>query len=207
MIAKDLREMKPGERYRLLSSLIVPRPIAWVTTLGSEGQVNLAPFSSFMGLFDPPGAIINIGHRADGSLKDTHMNLRERREAVVHMAELSLLEPLHASGDEAPPEVSEVERLGLETTASSVVAPPRLVAAPVAIECRLRQEIVLNERSTLLLLDALVAHVAQRVWDEAAGCASCALWEPVARLVGGGVKAPNYAALGKLFSLGKPALK
>ncbi len=206
MILKDLREMNPRESYRLLSSLIIPRPIAWVTTLGRGGQVNLAPFSSFMGLFDPPGAMINIGLRSDGSLKDTHLNLRERRQAVVHIAELALLEQLHASGDEAPPEVSEAKRLGLETVPSSFVAPPRLAAAPVALECELREEKPLNERSTLLILVALAVHVSERIWDEREACATCDKWQPVARLAAGGAKVPNYAALGARFSLGKPSL-
>ncbi len=206
MVTRDLRKMGRRDVYRVLSSLVVPRPVAWVTTLGGRGQVNLAPFSSFMGIFNPPALALHVGRRSDGSLKDTHANLLARREAVVHLADLALLEALHASGEEVPPEVSEAERLGLETVSSRAVAVPRLADAPVALECLLRQEVTLGERSTLLLLDVLVAHAAERLWDEALDCARGDRWEPLARLAGSGVDAPNYAGLGPRFHLGKPQL-
>lgn len=206
MVTKDFRSIDGRETYRVLSSVVVPRPIAWVTTLGADGTLNLAPFSSFQGIFNPPVVSINFGRRRDGSMKDTHRNLRERKEAVVHLADRALLGALHASGEEVAPEVSEAERLGLETAPSAVVAPPRLTAAPVALECRLRQEVELDERSTLVLLDVLVLHAAQRLWDGALGCARGDLWEPVARLVGGHGNGPNYAILGERITLGPSKL-
>lgn len=206
MITRDLRTMGRGDVYRVLSSLVVPRPIAWITTLGEGGRVNLAPFSSFMGIFGPPVVAVNFGRRSSGALKDTHANLRERREAVVHIADTALLPELHASGSDAPPEASEIEILGLGTMPSRLVSPPRLALAPVALECVLRQEVPLGAGSTLVLLDVLMAHVQERIWDERLDCARADRWKPLARLVGGGVDAPNYAALGELFSLGKPKL-
>lgn len=206
MITRDLRALARRDNYRILSSLVVPRPIAWVTTLGERGQVNLAPFSSFMGIFDPPALALNLSHRRDGSPKDTQANLRARREAVVHLADLPLLEALHASGEEIPPEESEVERLGLATAPSQAVSVPRLADAPVALECRLRQEVALVPTSDILFLDVLLVHARESLWDEALDCARGDLWEPLARLVGGGVDAPNYAGLGPRFTLGKPKL-
>ncbi len=206
MITRDLRTLERRDNYRILSSLVVPRPIAWVTTLGERGQVNLAPFSSFMGIFDPPALALNLSHRRDGSPKDTQANLRARKEAVVHLADLPLLEALHASGEEVPPEESEAERLGLATVPSLVVAVPRLVGAPVALECRLRQEVALVPTSDILFLDVLLVHARESLWDEALDCARGDRWEPLARLVGGGVDTPNYAGLGERFSLGKPKL-
>lgn len=206
MITRDLRSMTQRDSYRVLSSLVVPRPIAWVATLGETGQVNLAPFSSFMGIFNPPALAINLAHRADGSLKDTQANLRARRQAVVHLVDVSFLEALHASGEEVPAEISELERLGLATEPSQAVAVPRLKDAPVALECTLRQEISLVPSSDVVFLDVLVAHAAERIWDEALDCARGDLWNPLARLIGGGVAAPNYAGLGERFSLGKPKL-
>jgi len=206
MITRDLRTLERRDAYRVLSSLVVPRPIAWVTTVGGNGTVNLAPFSSFMGIFNPPMVGINFGRRRDGSLKDTHLNLRERREAVVHLADASLLRLVHASGEEVPPETSELAALGLETSPSEAVNPPRITAAPVALECRLRQEVPLDERSTLALCDVLVAHAADRIWDNALDCARADLWEPVVRLVGGVGNGPNYARLGERITLEKPRL-
>jgi len=204
MISRDLASLAKPEIYRILSSLVIPRPIAWISTVDGLGRVNLAPFSSFMGIFGPPMLAVTLSRRRDGSLKDTHKNLRERGEAVVHLADLPLLEALHASADEVAPEVSEVERLGLATVASSQVAPPRLAAAPVALECRLNRELELGPVSTLVLLDVLVAHAAERIWDAEHDCADASRWTPIARLAS--VVGPNYGALGETFRLGKSAL-
>ncbi len=189
----------PGCPYRILSSLVIPRPIAWVTTVDAQGCVNLAPFSSFMGIFGPPMLAMSLSRRRDGSLKDTHLNLRERGEAVVHLADLPLLEALHASAEEVEPEVSELERLGLRTGPSQGVRPPRILDAPVALECRLQQELELGPATTLVLLEVLRAHVAEGIYDEALDCADASKWSPVARL--GAVAGPNYGALGHTLRL------
>ncbi|WP_285573811.1 flavin reductase family protein [Geothrix limicola] len=204
MITRDLASLPKRDVYRVLSSLVIPRPIAWITTLNEGGAVNLAPFSSFMGIFGPPMLAVTLGRRRDGSLKDTHRNLRERREAVVHLADLPLLEALHASADEVAPEVSEVERLGLPTEPSLRVGPPRLKDAPVALECRLNQELELGPASTLVLLDVLVSHAAERIWSAEADCADASLWTPLSRLAS--VVGPNYGALGQTFRLGASEL-
>jgi len=206
MVTRDLRGAGGRESYRVLSSLVIPRPIAWIMTLGADGVVNLAPFSSFMGIFNPPAVAIGVGRRSGGALKDTHRNLRERGEAVVHLPDASLLRAMHASGADAPEGVSEAARLGLATVPSVAVAVPRLAEAPVALECRFRQEIELAPGSSLLLLDVLVAHAADRIWDEEGGCADASRWEPVARLRGGPGPGPNYALLGERFTLDPPEL-
>lgn len=204
MATRDLAILPKRDVYRILSSLVIPRPIAWVTTLDAEGRVNLAPFSSFMGIFGPPMLAMTLGRRQDGRLKDTHRNLRERGEAVVHLADRPLLEALHASGEDVAPEVSEADRLGLATTASLRVAPPRLVDAPVALECRLNRELELGPTSTLVLLDVLVTHAADRIYDEGLDCADASRWQPVARLAS--VAGPNYGVLGETLRLGEPRL-
>jgi flavin reductase (DIM6/NTAB) family NADH-FMN oxidoreductase RutF len=200
MITRDLTALPKRDVYRILSSLVIPRPIAWITTVDGAGRVNLAPFSSFMGIFGPPMLAVTLGRRKDGSLKDTHRNLQESREAVVHIADLPLLGALHASAAEVGPETSEVERLGLATVASLHVAPPRLKDAPVALECRLNRELELGPASTLVLLDVLVAHAAERIWSTAEDCADASCWTPLSRLAS--VAGPNYGALGETFRLG-----
>ena len=204
MITRELAQLPKRDVYRILSSLVIPRPIAWITTLDGEGRVNLAPFSSFMGIFGPPMLAVTISHRKDGTLKDTHRNLRDNREAVVHIADLPLLEALHASGADEGPEVSEVERLGLATAPSMGIAPPRLVDAPVALECRLSREVELSPVSTLILLDVLTAHAAERIWSAPDDCADASLWSPLVRLAA--VAGPNYGALGQTFRLGASEL-
>jgi flavin reductase (DIM6/NTAB) family NADH-FMN oxidoreductase RutF len=204
MITRDFEKAAGRDIYRILSSLVIPRPIAWISTMDGGGRVNLAPFSSFMGIFGPPMLAVTLGRRQDGSLKDTHRNLRETREAVVHLADLPLLAALHASAADEGPEVSEVTRLGLATDPSSRVAPPRLREAPVALECRLNRELELGPVSTLVLLDVLATHAAERIWSADHDCADASLWTPVARLAS--VAGPNYGALGETFRLGPPEL-
>ncbi|MFN7959626.1 MAG: flavin reductase family protein [Holophagaceae bacterium] len=204
MISRDLSSLPKRDVYRILSSLVIPRPIAWITTVDGAGRVNLAPFSSFMGIFGPPMLAVTLGRRKDGALKDTHRNLRERGQAVVHLADLPLLEPLHASAAEVEPEVSEVARLGLATEPSDLVAPPRLRDAPVALECRLNRELELGPGSTLVLLDVLATHAAERIWSAEHDCADAGRWRPIARLAS--VVGPNYGALGQTFRLGASEL-
>lgn len=200
LITRDLSSLPRRDVYRILSSLVIPRPIAWITTVDGSGRVNLAPFSSFMGIFGPPMLALTLGRRKDGSLKDTHRNLRELGEAVVHIADLPLLEALHASAAEVGPEISEVERLGLATAPSLRAGPPRLQAAPVALECRLNRELELGPGSTLVLLDVLVAHAAEGIWSTEEDSADASLWTPLSRLAS--VVGPNYGALGQTFHLG-----
>lgn len=204
MITRDLSNLPKRDVYRILSSLVIPRPIAWITTVDGAGRVNLAPFSSFMGIFGPPMLAVTLGRRSDGSLKDTHRNLRERGEAVVHLADLPMLGALHASAAEVAPDISEVERLGLATEASLHVAPPRLRDAPVALECRLNRELELGPASTLVLLDVITTHAAERIWSADHDCADASLWTPVTRLAS--VVGPNYGALGQTFHLGASEL-
>lgn len=204
MVTRDFQGAPKRDIYRILSSLVIPRPIAWITTADAGGRVNLAPFSSFMGIFGPPMVAVTLGRRSDGSLKDTHCNLRERGEAVVHLADLPLLEALHASAADPGPEVSEVARLGLATEPSRLVAPPRLADTPVALECRLNRELELGPGSTLILLDVLMAHAAERIWSADHDCADASLWTPITRLAS--VAGPNYGVLGETFRLGASEL-
>ena len=204
MITRDFQGAAKRDIYRILSSLVIPRPIAWISTVDREGRVNLAPFSSFMGIFGPPMLAVTLGRRPDGTLKDTHRNLKVGGEAVVHIADLPLLEALHASAADLGPDVSEVERLGLATDASTLVAPPRLREAPVALECRLNRELDLGPGSTLVLLDVLMAHAAERIWSPDHDCADASLWSPLSRLAS--VAGPNYGALGQTFRLGPSEL-
>jgi flavin reductase (DIM6/NTAB) family NADH-FMN oxidoreductase RutF len=127
------------ERYRLLTGIVVPRPIAWVTTLSAAGVVNLAPFSCFMFLSsDPPLLGFTVGPRR-GEKKDTARNIGDVAEFVVHVADDSMIDWVHRSADEYPAEVSEPDLLGLALTASDRVRVPRLAVAPVAMECTLER--------------------------------------------------------------------
>jgi flavin reductase (DIM6/NTAB) family NADH-FMN oxidoreductase RutF len=149
--------------YRWLIGCVVPRPIAWITTLSDTGVVNLAPFSFFNGVTASPMILsVAIAHREP--LKDTLRNLRANREAVVHIAPPSRLAEVHQSGGDYASSVSEAGELGLATVPSTVVRPPRLAEAQVAFECRLLQEIpVGTPATTLCLLEVVHLHAADAI--------------------------------------------
>ncbi|MFN6995023.1 MAG: flavin reductase family protein [Aquincola tertiaricarbonis] len=136
----DFGQLDAYARYKLMASLIVPRPIALVTTLGADGTVNAAPFSMFnMVGEDPPIVMISINRLTDGQLKDTAANILARREFVVHITDEAMAGRMHACGDRLPPHESELAHAGLTPVPSRAVAPPRIAEAPVAFECMLHE--------------------------------------------------------------------
>jgi flavin reductase (DIM6/NTAB) family NADH-FMN oxidoreductase RutF len=149
--------------YRWLIGCVVPRPIAWITTLSATGVVNLAPFSFFNGVTASPMVLsVAIAHR--DPIKDTLRNLRATREAVVHIAPPARLADVHQSGGDYAADISEVDELQLPTVASVAVRPPRLAEAQVAFECRLLQEVPVGEpATTLCLLEVLHLHAADGI--------------------------------------------
>lgn len=180
--------------YRLLTGLVVPRPIAWVTTLSEAGSINLAPFSAFTFVSPkPPMLAISVGRK--GSVyKDTAFNILRTEGFVVHVADRSLIPAVHESANEHPPEVSEADLLGLETAPSRHVAPPRLVAAPVAMECRFRQCLEFGEtRSRLIVGEVLAFHLRDGLVRN--GKVDTRELDPICRLGG-----PNYATLGEIVT-------
>lgn len=148
--------------YHFLTSAVMPRPIAWVTTLDpGTGVLNAAPFSWFQAVCsDPPMVMLAIQRRADGSPKDTTRNIRASREFVVNVSPRSLAEAMVKSSGDYPPDISEVEALGLRTVPSKAVKPPRLADSPVHLECRLHQEIQLGQAGGTSLLIGEVVHIA-----------------------------------------------
>lgn len=124
----------PPMRYAgLIKSLVVPRPIAWVSSVSAAGVENLAPHSFFtMASEVPPVAqFTSIGD------KDSLCNVRETEEFVISLATESLFEQINASGTAYPPEISEFEALGIEREPSKTVKPSRVAGSPAALECRL----------------------------------------------------------------------
>lgn len=142
MMDIDFTELTAYQRYKLMASLIVPRPIALVTTLGPTGVANAAPFSMFNMLGeDPPIVMLSINRVHDGRLKDTAANILATGEFVVHLCDEAMAEQMHACGEALPPEVSELDRFGLHAVPSHRVAPPRIAEAPVAFECVLHEKL------------------------------------------------------------------
>ncbi len=138
----DFTQLGTHERYKLMASLIVPRPIALITSLGANGVVNAAPFSMFNMLGeDPPTVMVSINRLGDGLLKDTAANILAHPEFVVHMTDEAMATAMHRCGERLPPDVSELDKVGLHTAPSIHVKVPRIAEAPVAFECVLHEKL------------------------------------------------------------------
>jgi len=130
------------ERYKLMASLIVPRPIALVTSLGANGVVNAAPFSMFNMIGeDPPILMISINRLQDGQLKDTAANILHNGEFVVHMSDEPIAKKMHDCGKNFPSNISELAEVGFTPVPSRTVKPPRIAEAPIAFECVLHEKL------------------------------------------------------------------
>ena len=145
-MAEGRRELEPGELperqfARLLKAVVIPRPIAWVSTTSAGGVDNLAPHSFFTFASEVPPVLqfTSIGR------KDSLKNATETGEFVVNLADLGNLEAVNASGTTYPPEEDEFEALGIEREPSAAVKPPRVAGSPVAIECRTEGTVEFDE--------------------------------------------------------------
>ncbi|MEZ5637726.1 MAG: flavin reductase family protein [Burkholderiaceae bacterium] len=181
--------------YRLVVGCVVPRPVAWITSVDAEGRVNAAPFSSYNYVAtSPPMLAVNIASRPEGrGTKDTANNIRRSGEFVVNVATEATMELMHQSAQEFAPHVSEIEELGIPLLPSRHVQVPRIAIAPVQMECRLDQAIVLGRGINTLYIGEVVAfHLSDAVYDGRR--IDAAAMRPIARLGG-----PFYAGLGEIF--------
>lgn len=134
----DFNELTAYERYKLMAGLIVPRPIALVTTLSPGGVINAAPFSMFNMLGEePPIVMLSVNRRDDDSLKDTAANILREHEFVVHLTDEPIAAKMHACGERLPASESELAHAGFMPVPSTRGGPPRIAEAPVAFECTL----------------------------------------------------------------------
>lgn len=191
----DATALSRDESYKLLSGAIVPRPIAWVCSCIEPGKINLAPFSTFTFVSPmPPTVGFNCDQR-DGEQKDTSRYINASREFVVNIADESLLEALHLSSERHPPNVSEVELLGLKTVASSKIRTPRLSDAPISMECRLVQVLRFGStRSEFFVGEVVAFHIRDDIYCN--GKIDAGRLRPICRLGG-----PNYALLGEIVAM------
>ncbi|GAB2595709.1 flavin reductase family protein [Streptomyces capparidis] len=141
----DPETMDASSFYKLLTAVVVPRPIAWVSTVSGEGVANLAPHSFFsVSCTSPP-----IVQFTSVGRKDSLVNAEATGEFVVNFAPEGLLEQINATATDFPAEVSEFEAVGIEREASAKVAPPRVAASPVALECRVHSTLGLGNSTVV----------------------------------------------------------
>ena len=178
--ASDLTQR---ERYKVLTSFVLPRPIAWFTSLGPDGVVNAAPFS-FFNVFceDPPLCMFAVNRRPDGREKDTMVNIQRLGEFVVNLTDEPLARAMHESSGDFPPEIGEPDYLGLKLAPSSKIAVPRLADAPFAMECRTWKLIDVNGDRELIMGEGIHFHIRDELWDDDAMRVHMDRYHPIGRM-------------------------
>jgi len=190
-------EVAPGEWesrefYLLMTALVIPRPVGWISTVSAAGVRNLAPYSYFNLMGSDP---FYVAFGSTG-VKDTLANVRETRQFVANIATMHLLEKMNFSSGDFPREEDEFGWAGLTPAPSTKVRPPRVGEAKAHLECELVQ--VVTDAKTNIVLGRIVhAHVDPSVWKD--GRVDPVLLDPICRLSGSG-----YARLGELFTLPRP---
>jgi flavin reductase (DIM6/NTAB) family NADH-FMN oxidoreductase RutF len=156
----DLETMAKSDSYKLLASVIMPRPIAWVVSRDAEGMLNAAPFSFFNILSaDPPLVAIGFSAAADREGKDTLTNIKAQGEFVVNLVPEELAQAMNITATNAPRGTDETKLAGLDLTKCEVVHVPRIEGSPVGLECKLFQVIETGGTGTIVLARIVYAHV------------------------------------------------
>lgn len=199
--AIDPAEVSSRERYQILTSLVVPRPIGWIATWDADGSPNLAPFSYFAALSHQPLQVgIAVGHRRSGP-KDTLLNVRSRRAFTANVVTADLLDAMNATSADVPSDVDEFELAGLSAVGSEVVDAPFIAQCPAVLECELRQEVALGEaRATLIIGEIVGLRLDSALpFEEGTMSVDPRALRPVGRLAGA-----EYAMPGEVRSVQRP---
>lgn len=165
----DPETLDVRDRYGLMIATILPRPIAWISTVSPDGVFNLAPFSFFTGITANPMSVCfaPVNNR-DGVQKDTLINARATGQFVVNLANESNAEKMNRTAANYPYGVSEFERAGLTPLPSVKVKPPRVKESPVHMECRVLQIVTLSEGPLgghLVIGKVVFMHVDDALWN------------------------------------------
>ena len=200
----DPATLERREVYKLLIGSVVPRPIAWVSSVNLEGRPNLAPFSYFnIACARPPTLLFCPNRRADGSKKDTLLNVEATGEFVIHIVDESNAEAMNLSSGEYPSHADEFEIADRTPVPSLMVRPPRVAEAPIAFECRLYQVVPVADGPSggeVVIGRVLLIHVRDDVRTDS--YIDITALRPVARLAVNG-----YARVTDTFDLARPVVK
>jgi flavin reductase (DIM6/NTAB) family NADH-FMN oxidoreductase RutF len=196
----NFAELTTLERYKLLTGLVFPRPIAWVSTWGEDGVANCAPYS-FFNVFssDPALLILGFGLHPNGALKDSLSNIRRTSEFVVNLVDESTANAMHISSQHFPPHISEFEMSGLTARPASVVRHPRIAEAPACFECKVFQRLEINAGRELVIGEILLVHAREGLIDPQSKRVSEEMYQPIGRLYG-----DRYCTYSPAFQLAGP---
>jgi flavin reductase (DIM6/NTAB) family NADH-FMN oxidoreductase RutF len=187
MMRFDLAELSPSERYKLLGGLVVPRPIALVTTRDRDGRDNAAPFSFFNVLAEePPLVVLGLGVNAAGGAKDTTNNIRDSGEFVINLVDEAIAEAMNLCAIDVPSEMSEIDLAGFSLLPSERVAPGRIAEAPVSMECRRYVTLQPGPERYIVLGEVVILHVRDGILDPERLRIDRDAYAPIGRLFGGG---------------------
>ncbi len=199
----DVADLTDTAAYRILTDAVVPRPVAWVSTLGPDGVRNLAPFSFFQAIGGaPPTVIVSVARHGDGDRKDSAANAMAAGELVINIVSEDLLEQMNATSGDYPIGVDEFEIAGVTSAPCAHVAAPRVAEAPVSFECRVASSVAIGRepRDNVLLICEIVAyHVRDGLLRD--GRIDPALLRPICRLGGTG-----FARLGEIINIARPRI-
>ncbi|MCD9022138.1 flavin reductase family protein [Cohnella silvisoli] len=202
MIAIDPTSLSERDNYKLMIGSIIPRPIAFVSTLSVSGVLNAAPFSYFnIVTANPPMISISV-QRKNGARKDTSKNAVESGTFVVHISDESYIRQINETAANLPPEESEVILAGLTPIPSEKIPVPGISEAKIRMECVLEQAIPLGGTEGAPACDLLIGrivcfHVDEAVYEN--GRIDPQALKPVSRLAG-----TSYSKLGEMFSIERP---
>ncbi|MEM9982028.1 MAG: flavin reductase family protein [Bacteroidota bacterium] len=165
------KEMTTRAFHALMLSAVAPRPIAFASTIDTEGQINLSPFSFFNAFgSNPPLLIFSPARRVrNNTTKHTLQNVEEVPEVVINIVNYAMVEQMSLASTEYDQGVNEFVKAGLTPATSSLVKPPRVVEAPVAFECKVNQVIHTGQEGgagNLILCEILMMHVKENILDE-----------------------------------------
>jgi flavin reductase (DIM6/NTAB) family NADH-FMN oxidoreductase RutF len=178
-------DLATTERYKLLTGLVFPRPIALVSTWSANGVANCAPYSYFSAMCeDPMLVVLSFAERSDGKPKHSLANLLRTGEFVVNLVDEQIANGMHVSSAEVPEEVSEFEQAGFTAAACAVVCHPRILEAPISFECRVFQRIEVGRLRDLILGEVIHVHVRDGLVDPKTKRVSEQRYQPVGRLYG-----------------------
>ena len=179
----ELAQLPPLERYKLLIGLVIPRPIAWVSTYSANGVANCAPFSFFNVISEePPLCILSFNWRSDREFKHTLKNIRRTGEFVVNLADEGTANAMHLSSTELPEAESEFAKFGLTAVPAKLVKHPRIGEAAAALECRVERRIEFGPERELVVGEILLVHARDGIIDPVTKRISEELYRPVGRL-------------------------
>jgi len=158
------------DSHKLLVGTIVPRPIAWVSTVDEQGILNLAPFSAFCIVSMKPAMLgFSVGTGRGGQLKDTLRNIEANKEFVVNIVVESLAEPMNATSALFPADVDEFKEAGMTPVKADLVRAPMVAESPINLECRLNRILKFGEApriNSFIIGEVILAHIRDEVYAD-----------------------------------------